>query len=186
MKQAMLSADAAIGQGIREIGSTPTKKVVSYDPATNKFISATMGNFSYSTNTSPVSPDCLKAHPGPGTATCAPSNLKVLGYPVRILSRQFTERSGLVVKVDDLVAPSLDWRSLQMTTYNNGEMVQKKTAVFLAEGEPAPGLFDIPADATELSTLSEMAQTSEEKRGRHISQSALATLDQRQAVRSPH
>jgi hypothetical protein len=87
------------------------------------------------------------------------------------------------VNVEDFVAPSLDWRSLQMTTYNNGEVVEKKTAVLLAEGEPAPGLFEVPSGAAEVSKLSEMAAASEEARGRHISPAGLAALDQRQAAR---
>ena len=74
------------------------------------------------------------------------------------------------------MAPELDYRTLAYSIARNGVVNEKRTVVLLAQGEPAPGLFEVPKDAQSVAP-SAFVSAMEEHRGRKLSGTAASKLE---------
>jgi hypothetical protein len=95
--------------------------------------------------------------------------------------RDFSEHGGDAIRVEELVAPSLDWKTLQFRSYKNGTMVEVRTVDALAQGEPAPGLFSVPSSAAVVSSSAQFVRGFEERRGRSLTPGFQAFLEKQEA-----
>lgn len=129
----------------RELWLVPTRTYWNYDPRTNLVTYAPIDGPRYLSLTATAASACLSALPGPGSAKCTPSNETLLGYAVWTLSREFAAADGAQVRIEQQVAPALDWRPVQSSSYRNGTLAETQTVVALAESEPAQSLFAPPS-----------------------------------------
>jgi hypothetical protein len=129
----------------RELWLIPSRTYWNYDPRTNLVTSSPINAQRYLSLTATAGSDCLSAHPGPGSAKCTPSSQTLLGYAVWTLNRELAEADGAVVRTEEQVAPGLDWKTLQSSSYQNGALTETQTVVALAESEPARSLFEPPS-----------------------------------------
>ena len=147
----VLSPDQVSVGPSREIALLPSLEVIDYNPANNTKSTSKIGPRFLARFRGSVPNDCLAANPGPGTATCVASGESVLGYPVMKVTRVFYPNGdGSAVRTEELVAPSLEWRPLAYTRYRNNVLKEKRVAMYVTVGEPAPGLFTVPAGAVEV------------------------------------
>jgi hypothetical protein len=136
----------------RIVALVPSRQFLHYNSRLNVRTTRSIGDRLYARYIGTVPNDCLAAHPGPGTATCTATNDSVLGYRVMKLTRSFYPNGdGTESRTEELVAPSLDWRTLSYAIYRNNILTETRKAIYIVEGEPASGLFSVPDTARPIS-----------------------------------
>ena len=132
----------------RIIAIVPTKQIYHYNSQADIRTTRTLGASLLQQYGNPLPNDCLSARPGPGTATCVDQGDSVLGYRAMLMTHTFYPTKTYQMRIEELVAPDLNWRTLSYSAYKDNVLVEQRVTRYVVMGEPAPGLFSPPTAGT--------------------------------------
>jgi hypothetical protein len=139
--ETLTSHGRTASQPERELWLVPSRTYWNYDPNANVTTAQLIDDQRYAALRGPVESAC----PAQDGAVCSQSSHSYLGYPVWNSVRDFADAKANSIRIEQALAPSLQWRSLHYAKYQNHALVEERTVVALVAGEPAAVLFTPPS-----------------------------------------